>query len=75
MKQLWERATSARYNAGYHRGHANGWRHGVDAGKARQQENAIAYLEERLIEFAEPFGDDGVRLGFASAIEELKGLK
>jgi flagellar biosynthesis/type III secretory pathway protein FliH len=75
MKELWERATSARYNAGVHRGHQTGFRLGMDAGKALHQEAAVAYLEQRMAEFAEPFGDDGVRLGFASAIEELKGLK
>jgi hypothetical protein len=75
MRNIWERATSARYNAGVHRGHQNGFRLGMDAGRALHQEAAIAYLQQRLVEFAEPLNDDGVRLGFASAIEELKGLK
>jgi hypothetical protein len=75
MRNIWERATSARYNAGVHRGHQSGFRLGIDAGRALHQEAAIAYLEQRLVEFAEPFNNDGVRLGFESAIEELKGLK
>jgi hypothetical protein len=75
MKNLYERLTSARYNAGVHRGHTNGFRLGVDAGRQLHQQAAIAYLEQRMVEFAEPFGNDGVRLGFAAAIEELKGLK
>jgi hypothetical protein len=75
MKDIWERLTSARYNAGVHRGHTNGFRLGVDAGRQLHHKAAIAYLEERLVEFAEPFNNDGVRLGFVSAIEELKGLK
>jgi hypothetical protein len=75
MRNIWERATSARYNAGVHRGHKNGFRLGIDAGKALHHEATVAYLEQRLVEFAEPFGNDGVRLGFAAAIEELKGMK
>lgn len=75
MKQLWDKATSARYNAGVHRGHQTGFRLGIDAGRALHQEAVISYLEQRLVEFAEPFGNDGVRLGFESAIQELKGFK
>jgi hypothetical protein len=75
MRNIWERMTSERYNAGVHRGHTNGFRLGVDAGRALHQEAAVAYLQQRLVEFAEPFDNEGVTLGFASAIEELKGLK
>jgi hypothetical protein len=75
VKALYERLTSARYNAGVHRGHENGFRLGIDAGRALHQEAVVAYLEQRLVEFAEPFNDDGVRLGFESAIAELKGMK
>jgi flagellar biosynthesis/type III secretory pathway protein FliH len=73
--KLWEKLTSARYNAGYQRGFANGHRAGSISGRREELSYIIAYLETRLTEFAEPFNDENLTLGFRSAIQELKELR
>jgi len=71
VKALYEKMTSARYNAGYHRGLAAG----KHLGRQEEREYMAAYLEARLKEFAEPFNNEAVTLGFASAVQELKEMR
>ena len=68
--KLWEKLTSARYNAGYHRGLTAG----KFAGRQEERDYIVAYLDTRLKEFAEPFNNEAVTLGFASAVQELKEM-
>ena len=71
MKNLYERLTSARYNAGYQRG----LRAGKYAGRQEELEYITLFLQTRLKEFAEPFNDDAFTLGFATAVQELKEMR
>jgi hypothetical protein len=73
--KLWEKLTSARYNAGYRRGRNDGHRAGVMVGRQQERDYIVAYLDTRLKEFAEPFNDEALTLGFASAVQELKEMR
>jgi hypothetical protein len=69
--KLWEKLTSARYNAGYRRGITVG----KQLGRQEELEYITLYLKTRLKEFAEPFNDDAFTLGFATAVQELKEMR
>ncbi len=73
--KLWEKLTSARYNAGYQRGWVAAHRVGVQMGRQEERDYIVAYLDTRLKEFAEPFNDEALTLGFASAVQELKEMR
>lgn len=75
FRKIWYWITASRYDQGFTDGKAKGRQIGKAMGRVDEQLYMIEFLEHKLKEFAEPLNDDGVRLGFYSAIQELKALR